>query len=224
MLSFLSLLFVPAVLGSRFSNYYAGENQLSYASSVSMNSLALQVVAISQHVWDGGSHCGKEVSLSWQGKTTTAKVVDECMECPPDALDFSQGLFEFFGGKGNNLQIGYLYGDWHYIDGNAGGNKPNDDGGDKKPDDNGDKGKETTTKEAPPPPKTTTTTKSVIKPTTTSKPASKTTSPTSATHSSASQTSSAAATTPAGPQNLQTFNQAFLNLSGLIAAAPLAAA
>lgn len=213
----LSLLFVPAVLGSRFSNYYAGENQGACGWWSSDSDF---VVAISQQAWDGGSHCGKQVFLSWQGKTAIAKVADKCMECPYDALDFSQGLFEHFGGKGNNLQIGYIYGDWHYIDGSSSGG--NNDDGDKKADD--DKGKETT-KEAAKPTSKTTTKATTTTTTTTSKAVSKTTSHTSATYSSATaQTSSTAVTTPDSPQNLQTFNQAFLDLSGLIAAGPQAAA
>jgi hypothetical protein len=32
------------------------------------------------------------------------------MECPVDALDFSQSLFSHFVGEGRNLEVGIIYG------------------------------------------------------------------------------------------------------------------
>ncbi|THH01712.1 hypothetical protein EW026_g1040 [Hermanssonia centrifuga] len=34
-------------------------------------------VALTTLQWDGGSHCGEKITISWQGKTTTATIVDE---------------------------------------------------------------------------------------------------------------------------------------------------
>ncbi|TFK30470.1 hypothetical protein FA15DRAFT_651054 [Coprinopsis marcescibilis] len=36
-----------------------------------------QVVAISAEHWDGGSHCGKTVTITYRGKTAQALVVDK---------------------------------------------------------------------------------------------------------------------------------------------------
>ncbi|KAJ2920333.1 hypothetical protein MD484_g202, partial [Candolleomyces efflorescens] len=52
------------------------------------------IVAINTPQWDGGSHCGKPVTITINGKTATATVVDRCVGCPWGNLDFSIGLFK----------------------------------------------------------------------------------------------------------------------------------
>jgi hypothetical protein len=37
-----------------------------------------RVVALASGLFSGGSNCGKEVTISVNGKSCTAKVVDEC--------------------------------------------------------------------------------------------------------------------------------------------------
>ncbi|KAJ6570510.1 RlpA-like double-psi beta-barrel-protein domain-containing protein-containing protein, partial [Mycena vulgaris] len=67
------------------------------------------VVALTHLQWENGAHCGKEVNINWQGKSATAKIVDECMGCPYLGLDFSQSLFSFFVGAGNNEAVGWIW-------------------------------------------------------------------------------------------------------------------
>ncbi|KAL0951149.1 hypothetical protein HGRIS_007883 [Hohenbuehelia grisea] len=76
-----------------------------------VNSPGDHVVAMSKLDWDGGAHCGKTVTITIEGKSTQATIVDECMGCPSGALDFTTGLFKFFH---PNLGDGTLYGEWSY--------------------------------------------------------------------------------------------------------------
>ncbi|KAJ7176308.1 RlpA-like double-psi beta-barrel-protein domain-containing protein-containing protein [Mycena crocata] len=257
MLSFLSLFIVPAVLGhklslerhkvslasphhnvslsarggNRFSNYDVEESE---GACGTWNKNSEYVVALTQTMWNGGANCFKEVHITVDGKSATAKIVDECMECPYGALDFSQSLFgHFVGGEQNNEEVGYIYGDWSYGGGGGGGSDDDDDD------------KETTTKKTTT--KHTTSTKTTSTSTSTKTPTStkseiKTTSTSSASKSSASASASAVAlapssspspsaavpsasptASPAAAQNMQDFTQALLNLSGLIMRAPQAA-
>jgi len=69
------------------------------------------VVALNSPQFDGGSYCGEKVTVSYQGKTVTATIVDRCgTGCPYAGLDFTQGLFEEFA----PLPIGTVYGDWSF--------------------------------------------------------------------------------------------------------------
>lgn len=45
------------------------------------------------------------------GKTGQAMVVDLCPGCPPGGLDFSKGLFDYFGLE----SLGVLYGAWNFL-------------------------------------------------------------------------------------------------------------
>ncbi|KAJ7237480.1 hypothetical protein B0H12DRAFT_108000 [Mycena haematopus] len=70
---------------------------------------------------DGSACCGKQMSITVNGKTATATCVDECATCPDvGQLDFTKGLFEYF--SGGDLDVGVLYGSWSYTDGSGGGN------------------------------------------------------------------------------------------------------
>ncbi|KAJ7440158.1 RlpA-like double-psi beta-barrel-protein domain-containing protein-containing protein [Mycena latifolia] len=224
MLSLLSLLFFSTVTvaahnitlsgnfkrgtSSKFSNYFAGQGACGW-----FNTDSEFVVALTALEWNNGANCGKEISISWQGKSTTAKIVDECMDCPENGLDFSQSLFSFFVGEGNNEQVGIIYGDWSYVSSGGGS----------------DETATTTTKAQQ---KTTTTstststTSTMTSSTTTSKATTSSVAGVSITSSSATSVlpslatkSSATAAAPpqmTGLQNLGDFNQAILTLSGLI--------
>ncbi|KAG6880134.1 hypothetical protein C0992_005218 [Termitomyces sp. T32_za158] len=50
--------------------------------------------------------------MTYNGKTTTATIVDECPGCPSGGLDLSVGLFEFFA----PLSDGVIFGEWDFID------------------------------------------------------------------------------------------------------------
>jgi hypothetical protein len=68
------------------------------------------IVAINQPQWDGGSHCYETVTLTFNGKSAQAQIVDECMECPPNALDLSIGLFRFLAGP----SVDQVTGEWSF--------------------------------------------------------------------------------------------------------------
>jgi len=58
------------------------------------------------------SFCGKTITISYGGKTTTATVEDTCPGCPPYGLDMSPALFSFFAPQ----SIGIIYGLWSFAD------------------------------------------------------------------------------------------------------------
>ncbi|KAF9015219.1 hypothetical protein BDQ17DRAFT_1403917 [Cyathus striatus] len=74
------------------------------------NSASDFIVAINKPQWDGGSHCYETVTLTYNGKSAQAQIVDECMGCPPNALDLSVGLFRFLVGPSQDEVMG----DWSF--------------------------------------------------------------------------------------------------------------
>ncbi|KAI0029869.1 hypothetical protein K488DRAFT_28446, partial [Vararia minispora EC-137] len=60
--------------------------------------------------WDGGSHCGESITITYNGKSVSAKIVDECMGCPSRGLDLTHGLFQEWASSPE--QVGLIYGDW----------------------------------------------------------------------------------------------------------------
>ncbi|KAJ7899467.1 hypothetical protein B0H14DRAFT_2673503, partial [Mycena olivaceomarginata] len=59
--------------------------------------------------------CGRQLNISYNGRSAVATCVDECATCPQwGQLDLTKGLFEFFVGDPG---IGLFYGSWSYIDG-----------------------------------------------------------------------------------------------------------
>ncbi|KAI0315842.1 hypothetical protein OF83DRAFT_1061406, partial [Amylostereum chailletii] len=150
------------------------------------------VVALNADQYGGywkSDYCFQTITISYGGKSTQAKVVDECPGCPYGGLDLTQGLFEYFA----STDKGVLYGEWSF--GSSGGNG----GGNSDP--------TTTTKKATPKttwqpeptttwqppttwwqPETTSTTKTSKKHTTTSTSTSTTPSSTSTTHTTTSTT------------------------------------
>ncbi|PIL23828.1 hypothetical protein GSI_13579 [Ganoderma sinense ZZ0214-1] len=162
--------------GTRFTYFNVGTNACG-----SFDHDGDFIVALNTHQWDGGSHCYEEITITYQGKSTQAKITDECEECPYAAIDLSPGLFEYLVPGG--LNAGEVYGSWVF----GGGSPP-----------------PPSTTEAPPPPETTSTThSSTPQPTTTSTSTPHTTShstttkvSTSSTPTSTTPTSSSAAPAP----------------------------
>ncbi|OAX36611.1 hypothetical protein K503DRAFT_288883, partial [Rhizopogon vinicolor AM-OR11-026] len=68
------------------------------------------IVALNSAQFNGGQYCNQMITITINGKTTQAEIVDECPGCPFGGLDFSEGLFEFF----ESLSGGVLYGDWSF--------------------------------------------------------------------------------------------------------------
>ncbi|KAI0036277.1 RlpA-like double-psi beta-barrel-protein domain-containing protein-containing protein, partial [Vararia minispora EC-137] len=56
------------------------------------------------------SQCGRQINLSYGGKTARATIVDNCPGCPYGGLDLTEGLFEYFA----PLPTGVIYGTWSY--------------------------------------------------------------------------------------------------------------
>ncbi|KAI0086314.1 RlpA-like double-psi beta-barrel-protein domain-containing protein-containing protein [Irpex rosettiformis] len=57
------------------------------------------IVALNSQQFAGGSHCFETITISYQGKTTQATIMDECPGCPYAGLDLSPGLFSFFASQ-----------------------------------------------------------------------------------------------------------------------------
>jgi hypothetical protein len=56
------------------------------------------------------SYCGVTITITCNGKTAQATIMDECPGCGYGGLDLSQGLFEYFG----DISVGVLTGDWEF--------------------------------------------------------------------------------------------------------------
>jgi len=69
------------------------------------------IVALNTPSWAGGSHCFDTITITINGKTGTAQIVDRCESCGPEDLDFSLGLFHYFGGTEGQ---GVMQGTWSY--------------------------------------------------------------------------------------------------------------
>jgi len=59
-----------------------------------------------------GPNCFKQISMSYNGQSTIAQIMDECPGCPEGGLDLSRGLFDFFAPESE----GVIYGTWNYVD------------------------------------------------------------------------------------------------------------
>ncbi|CAA7265417.1 unnamed protein product [Cyclocybe aegerita] len=62
-----------------------------------------------------GPNCFKSITLSYNGKTATATIMDSCPGCPYGGLDLSRGLFQHFASE----DVGVIYGSWSFNDGSA---------------------------------------------------------------------------------------------------------
>ncbi|PPQ65859.1 hypothetical protein CVT26_000793 [Gymnopilus dilepis] len=117
-----------------------------FVSSLCISSILLvvlpdptQVVALNSAQFAGGSHCFETITISVNGKSTSAQIVDECPGCPFAGLDFSSGLFQYFAPE----SVGVLSGSWNFGAGAAPSPSPSP--------------KPTTHAPPPPPPSTTAT-------------------------------------------------------------------
>ncbi|CAL1704219.1 unnamed protein product [Somion occarium] len=193
---------------ARFTFYKAG---LGACGQVNGNDDFIVAMNVPQF---NEGHCFETITLSYEGKTTQAQVVDECMGCPFGAIDLSPGLFSFL--TNGNMDAGAILGEWSFG--------------------KGDPPKPTTTSTPPPPPPTTSHTPSTTStppppPTTTSISTSQT--PTSTSHSKTSSSTSSSRTSSATPTStsssaaptptqavievgtLNSINQAFLGVAAL---------
>ncbi|KAH8120367.1 hypothetical protein DFH11DRAFT_1685688 [Phellopilus nigrolimitatus] len=94
--------------GMRFTNYATGQGACGGTNSDSDFVSAHVLNAPIQY--GGGQDCYKMITISYQGKSTQAQIVDECPGCPYGGLDMSPGLFAFF----SSPDAGVIYGDWNF--------------------------------------------------------------------------------------------------------------
>ncbi|KAG2349575.1 hypothetical protein BDR05DRAFT_994593 [Suillus weaverae] len=133
------------------------------------------IVALNSAQYGSGGNCYQMITITVNGLTAQAQIVDECPGCPYAGLDLSEGLFQYFAPLGS----GVLYGTWSF--GSAPAPAPSPTSTWQPPP------APTTTSQPPPPP--TTTWSPPPPPSTTSSP-SPTPSPSSTSSSSSSSSSS----------------------------------
>lgn len=75
------------------------------------------IVALNQAQYGSGSDCFKEITITANGKTHGATIVDECPGCPYGGLDMSKALFDFFAAE----SLGVITGSWDFASGGGGG-------------------------------------------------------------------------------------------------------
>ncbi|KAJ7079904.1 hypothetical protein C8R44DRAFT_653968, partial [Mycena epipterygia] len=50
-------------------------------------------VAISTDIFDGGAHCGADVTVQFGGRSVVLKVVDECPICIASSIEMTQAAY-----------------------------------------------------------------------------------------------------------------------------------
>ncbi|KIL00138.1 hypothetical protein PAXRUDRAFT_822013 [Paxillus rubicundulus Ve08.2h10] len=68
------------------------------------------IVALNSAQYNGGQYCFQTITITANGKTAQAQIMDECPGCPYGGLDFSEGLFQYF----SDISAGVLYGTWNF--------------------------------------------------------------------------------------------------------------
>ncbi|KAF8871356.1 hypothetical protein BD779DRAFT_473418 [Infundibulicybe gibba] len=59
--------------------------------------------------------CDQSITITVNGKTATARIMDECPFCPNDGLDLTPALFSFFA----PLSSGLVIGSWNVLNASA---------------------------------------------------------------------------------------------------------
>ncbi|KAF9017789.1 hypothetical protein BDZ89DRAFT_1074540 [Hymenopellis radicata] len=97
--------------GARWSYYDVGNGACG-----SNNVASDFIVALNTPQYGDGSpgpNCFKTITMTYNGKTTQATIMDHCPGCPDTGLDLSRGLFDFFASE----DTGIIYGTWYFNDG-----------------------------------------------------------------------------------------------------------
>jgi len=89
--------------GAQFTYYAAG-----LGACGKVNTASDFIVALNAPQFDGGSHCFQTITITVNGKSIQAQITDRCAGCGYGGLDFSSGLFDFFGSE----SLGVLTGSW----------------------------------------------------------------------------------------------------------------
>jgi len=90
---------------AKFTNFVPGLNGCGGTSSSGDF-----IVALNAQQYGNGEHCFEMITVSFEGKSTQAKIVDECPGCPYNGLDLSPAVFSAIA----DINLGVIYGDWEY--------------------------------------------------------------------------------------------------------------
>ncbi|KAJ8077831.1 hypothetical protein PM082_002271 [Marasmius tenuissimus] len=116
LLTITSLAAVPRDVESRSAQAFGGRftyYQTGLGACGAYNNPSDYIVALNSAQYGGGypgPNCNKSITISYDGKTHDATIVDECPTCDHGDLDLSQGLFEFFA----PTSTGVLQGEWWF--------------------------------------------------------------------------------------------------------------
>ncbi|KAF8973953.1 hypothetical protein BDZ97DRAFT_1777681, partial [Flammula alnicola] len=91
--------------GAQFTHFVTG-----LGACGGVNSPADFVVALDMQQFDAANHCNAAITITVNGKTAHATIVDRCVSCGYNNLDFTDGLMTFF----DPSFPGTLQGDWEY--------------------------------------------------------------------------------------------------------------
>ncbi|KAH6919047.1 B2-aldehyde-forming enzyme [Coprinopsis sp. MPI-PUGE-AT-0042] len=97
-------------LEKRFSNARMTFYDAGLGACGHVNTNADFIVALNAPQWEGGRHCGETVTISYEGKTAQATIMDLCPGCPYGGLDLTRGLFGFFA----NHDKGVIQASWDF--------------------------------------------------------------------------------------------------------------
>ncbi|KIY68638.1 hypothetical protein CYLTODRAFT_395184 [Cylindrobasidium torrendii FP15055 ss-10] len=106
------------VLAKRFDNARWSFYDVGQGACGQVNVASDFIVALNSDQYGSGypgPNCFKTISMTYNGKTTTATIMDQCPGCPYGGLDLSRGLFNFFADEG----AGIIYGTWSFSDGSG---------------------------------------------------------------------------------------------------------
>ncbi|KAH6652845.1 riboflavine-aldehyde-forming enzyme [Truncatella angustata] len=106
---------IALALASAIGYVFAESGDMTYyapglGSCGGTNSESDAVVALSYEQYNGANPCGKTISITLNGKTIPATVVDKCMGCTVDAIDVSPSVFEQLA----SLDVGRTVVTWEF--------------------------------------------------------------------------------------------------------------
>lgn len=163
-----------------------------------------------------GPNCFKSITITCNGKSTGATILDECPGCPYGGLDLSTGLFDFFA----DPSVGVLYCSWDF-DGDAPAPTSTSAPPPPPPPTTSSSTWSSTSSSTPPPSSSSSSTKSSTTQSSTQSSASSSAPPSSSSSSASAATPTPSATnsTSSTDGNLANCNQAILGLGGALVAA-----
>ncbi|KAK0497531.1 riboflavine-aldehyde-forming enzyme [Armillaria luteobubalina] len=68
------------------------------------------IVALSSNQYAGGVHCGKHISVNYNGKSVDATIGDLCPGCGTNGIDLSSSAFQVLA----PLDVGRMQVTWNY--------------------------------------------------------------------------------------------------------------